>query len=155
MIFHLSIAAERPQHVAEILAEIWGGRAFPFPPFGGSWIAFAGDDRNSAIEVYPLGNELVAGTDEVKMRPNAAIPAGTATHVAIATPLTEEAVLAIGRREGWTAMTCNRGPFRVIELWIEGRVLAEVLTAEMQQEYLASMTPANWQAMMAAGAVNR
>ncbi len=155
MIFHLSIAAEQPQHVAEVIAELWCGRAFPFPPFKGSWIAFAGDDRGSAIEVYPSQRELVPGADEVKMRANPELPPRSATHIAIATPLDEADVHRIGAREGWTVMTCNRGPFRVVELWIENNVLAEVLTSEMQQEYLGSMTPANWQTMIESGAVAR
>jgi hypothetical protein len=35
----------------------------------------------------------------------------------------------------------------VIELWIEGRQMIEVLTPEMQQEYLASMKLEDWRAM--------
>lgn len=29
MLFHLSIDADDPRHVAEVIAELWGGRAFP------------------------------------------------------------------------------------------------------------------------------
>lgn len=32
MIHHLSIAARGPKHSAEVLAEIMGGKAMPFPP---------------------------------------------------------------------------------------------------------------------------
>lgn len=153
MIFHLSISAEDPQHVAEVIAELWHGRAYPFPPFGGSWIAFADDDRGSAIEVYPRGRELVPGEREVAVRATEGGPAGTATHVAVATSLTEEEVKAIAAREGWLAMTCDRaGLFHVIEFWVENRLLIEILTAGMQQDYLASMTPSNWQRMVEAGA---
>ena len=38
-----------------------------------------------------------------------------------------------------------RRMFGVIELWIEGRQMAEILTPAMQAQYLASMTHANWQ----------
>ena len=31
MLFHISIDADDPRRVAEVLAELWGGRAFPFP----------------------------------------------------------------------------------------------------------------------------
>ena len=53
MLFHMSIAGRDPRHVAEVIAEIWGGEAFVFPPVAeGSWIAIAGDDRGTALEVY-------------------------------------------------------------------------------------------------------
>ena len=59
MLFHLSIAAREPRHVANVIAELWGGAALPFPPvMEGSWIAIAGDDRGTAIEVYPDGTVL-------------------------------------------------------------------------------------------------
>lgn len=32
MLFHLSIDADDPRHVAEVIAELWGGVATPFPP---------------------------------------------------------------------------------------------------------------------------
>ncbi|HLL30517.1 MAG TPA: hypothetical protein VK403_05935, partial [Allosphingosinicella sp.] len=45
---HISIAAERPKQAARLIAELWGGRAYPFPPVAeGSWIAMAGDERGS------------------------------------------------------------------------------------------------------------
>ena len=41
MIHHLSIAARDPKHSAEVLAEIMGGKAVPFPPHPGSFLCFA------------------------------------------------------------------------------------------------------------------
>jgi hypothetical protein len=62
------------------------------------------------------------------------------THGAIATGLDRDAVLAIAAREAWPAKYRKRGGmFGVIELWIEGRQMMEVLTPEMQSEYLAVM----------------
>jgi hypothetical protein len=67
----------------------------------------------------------------------------TATHAAVASPLTEAEVFAIAARERWEAKYRKRGgAFGVIELWIENRVMLEVLTAEMQAEYLAMGKPA-------------
>jgi hypothetical protein len=64
----------------------------------------------------------------------------TATHGAIATELDQDRVLAIARREGWPAKYRKRGGlFGVIELWIEGRQMMEVLTPGMQSEYLSAM----------------
>jgi hypothetical protein len=140
MLFHISIAAERPKQAARLVAELWGGRAYPFPPVAaGSWIAMAGDERGSAIEIYPLGTELHQGHGESAVRPLAGqVSRNGPVHVAIATGLDVDAVKAIARRFEAPAKVCARGPFHVIELWVEGRFMIEVLTPQMQAEYLAA-----------------
>ncbi|SMF61129.1 hypothetical protein [Allosphingosinicella indica] len=152
MIFHLSLPARRPQHAACVVADLWGGQALPFPPVMNAWIAMADDERRSAIEFYPDGMALFPafGARDAEGRRIAAVPSGHhAGHAAIATPLEEKAVHDIARREGWTAKTLNRGGlFRVVEFWVEDRTLLEVLTAEMQSEYLATMTSAHWAAFL-------
>ena len=151
MIFHLSIAADDPERTARILAEIWQGSAYPFPPFArGAWIVMAGDGRNSAIEVYPRGTEMHAaeGDDPVRCQTGRPIRYGPC-HSAIATPLEADQVLAIARRNGLIAKACDRGPFSVIELWIDGCCLFEVLTEEMQADYLRNMTIEGWEGYLA------
>lgn len=152
MLFHISMAAERPKQAARLIAELWGGRAYPFPPVAeGSWIAMAGDDRGSAIEVYPLGTELHEGDGESAVRPRAMRPSRNGpVHVAIATELDVDAVKAIAKRFGAPAKICSRGPFHVIEVWVEGCFLIEVLTPEMQAEYLASFQFAGYERFLAA-----
>jgi hypothetical protein len=142
MLFHMSIAAENPRHVAGVLAELWQGEARPFPPVSDDgWVALAGDERGTLIEVYPHGTVLREGDGDVDAYGD---PSGTdrfsASHGAIATPLDRDAVLALAEREGWPAKYRKRGGmFGVVELWIEGRQMMEVLTPEMQAEYLAAM----------------
>ena len=152
--FHMSIAAHDPQRVASTIAEIWGGEACAFPPvIEGSWVAMAGDDRGTILEVYPIDTVLCegeSGADAFGMRTGHI--GNTPTHGAIATNLDQDKVLAIAAREGWSAKYCKRGgKFGVIELWIEGRQMMEVLTPEMQREYLDCMTIANWKRMLASG----
>lgn len=154
MIFHLSIAADDPARVAAVLAELWGGEHHPFPPIGtGSRIVFAGDMRNSAIEVYPRGLELhpSEGDADVQGRINAAAGRMTATHCAIATTLKQAEVMRVAEREGWIAKYRKRGgAFGVVELWLENATLVEVLTSDMQAEYLDTMTIEGWGRMVAA-----
>nr|WP_087575036.1 hypothetical protein [Sphingomonas sp. CDS-1] len=153
MLFHLSIAAHDPRHVAQVIAEFWRGEAFPFPPVTpGSWIAVAGDERGTAIEVYPLGTVLREAEGDADSFGERTEQTGyTATHAAIATPLSEAEVMAIASREGWPAKYRKRGGgFGVIELWIEGRQMVELLTQEMQAEYLAATRMDNFRAMMKA-----
>ena len=154
MLFHVSISAHDPRRVATVIAELWGGEAHVFPPvMEGSWVAMAGDDRCTTIEVYPIDTVLregEGGSDAFGERTGQI--GYTPTHAAIATNLDQDQILAIAKREGWSAKYCKRGgKFGVIELWIEGRQMMEVLTPEMQREYLDCVTIANWRRMLAAG----
>lgn len=142
MLFHMSIAAENPQRVASVIAELWGGRAIRFPPVSDNgWIAVSGDAQGTAMEVYPLNTVLRETEGDADAHGEASgVDRYTATHAALGTSLDRESVLAIARREGWVAKYRKRGgQFGVIELWIEGRQMMEVLTPEMQGEYLACM----------------
>lgn len=151
MLFHVSIEANDPCRVAAVFAEIWGGFAAPFPSvIDGSWVALADDDRGTMIEVYPRGTELHQG-------PGAAGAFGklgprrhhNPTHMAMATSLDLERVCAIADREGWIAKYCKRaGRFGVIELWVEGCQMVEILTPEMQREYLDTISVKNWKLML-------
>jgi hypothetical protein len=156
MLFHLSIEADDPRRFAEVVAELWGGVAAPFPPMTpGSWITLAGDARGSAIEFYPRGieiHEVPADHDAagVRVEPRRF----NATHFAMATKLSEEQVLAICAREGWPAKYRKRGgAFGVIEIFAEGCQMIEVLTDEMQREYVAAVTIENWLEMLKARAL--
>jgi hypothetical protein len=151
VLFHVSIAAHQPRHVANVLAELWGGSAHAFPPVSDdAWIVMAGDERGSAMEVYPIDvvlREAEGDADAYGERMAASL--FTATHAAIATPLNQSEVMAIAEREGWPAKYRLRGGmFGVVEMWIEGRQMLEVLTPEMQSEYLQSMNAANWRRML-------
>lgn len=154
MLFHLSIDCREPERVAGVLAEMWGGAAMPFPPVAqGSWLAMAGDERSTLVEVYPRGTELHIAPGDADA---VGLPGGaggrSATHFAMATALDVPAILAIAEREGWPAKVCRRGnAFGVVEMWVEGDRMVEVLTPEMQAEYLAAVTIPAWQAMLAAG----
>jgi len=53
MIHHVSIPARKPQHVAEVLAELMNGRCFPFGPVEGAFMAASGDANGTLFEVYP------------------------------------------------------------------------------------------------------
>ena len=151
MLFHVSLEADNPQRVAEVFAEIFGGEALPFPAvIEGSWVAFAGDDRGTMIEVYPRGTEIHPTPTGAEGKP---VGAGrhNATHIAIGTKLSSDDIFTICKREGWQAGYFRRGgAFGLIEIFVEGCQMIEVLTPEMQQEYLDVVTIDNWKAMLAA-----
>lgn len=151
MLFHMSIEAADPRQVAMVLGELWGGVATPFPPGPtGSWCALAEDDRNSMIVVFPRGTALVPSPGDAPGRAVRVTPRRrTATSMTIASDLDPESVLAIAQREQWPAKLRRQGEMVVaIELWLEGAQLVEVMTAEMQQIYLRTMTPDRWLAYL-------
>lgn len=155
MLFHLSIEADDPRHVAEFFARLWGGEALPFPAVTeGSWAALAGDDRGTLIEVYPRGTEIHAVEGDADA---IGLPTGesrrSATHMAIATQMDAFTVMDLCQKEGWDAKYRRRGGrFGVIEIFVEGCQMIEVLTPEMQREYLDTVSIPNWKRMIAEGA---
>jgi hypothetical protein len=87
--------------------------------------------------VYPAASEVRPGEGEAPLRfvqTGQARPY-SATHAAISMPAETNAVRRIAEREGWRALHATRGPFDVVELWLENRVLIEVLTPEMAADY--------------------
>lgn len=166
MINHISLPASDPEKVANVLAELFGGVAMPFPPSPGGFVAFADDDRGTLVEVIPADVHLVPGkglpeeegftretiTDdfEATFVPGNEGSLFGSVHVNINSPLDEESIKAIAKREGWRCLTANRarGLFQLIELWIENRFMVEVNTPEMTKDYQETVTAANWAAFL-------
>jgi hypothetical protein len=146
MIHHISIPAQNPRHVAEVLAEVWNGKAAPFPPIPGSYIVFRGDEYGSAVEVFPLGTELVPGDgdEQAGFVQKASSSQFIATHAAISVPASQEQIEEIGRREGWRVLRCNRDSFfDVIEFWVENRLMLELLPPAIANQYIEFAQPHN------------
>jgi hypothetical protein len=76
-----------------------------------------------------------------------------ATHFALSVATAADEVTAIAAREGWECFTCNRGPFHVIEVWLENETMVEILPPEFAREYLAFTQPGKIAAAMAAAPV--
>lgn len=150
MIHHLSIAAREPQRVAGALAELMGGTAVPFPPNPGSFFALQLDDHGSGVEVYPAGSELRPGGNDGGTFVRKDARGFGPTHFALSVKTDAATVEQIAKREGWHCYDCNRGPFHVIEVWVENEQMVEILPPEYAAEYLAFTNPAKVAAAMAA-----
>ena len=162
MINHISVGVHNPENVASVLAEIWNGYAFPFPPSPGGFIVFANDGRGTAVEFTPVNMELIPGEGlpseenfsietpthefEATFQYGEVSPAYISTHLALNSPLSEAEIKAIATREGWRTLTANRGGgmFQLVEVWVENRFMIEVFTPEMTQRYVELVTPENW-----------
>jgi hypothetical protein len=162
MINHISFGVNNPEKVANILAELWGGVAMPFPPSPGGFVAFADDGKGTIVELLPIDVHAVPGEglpeeegfsiETITDEHEATFIAGNETslfgsvHLNINSPLDEASIKAIAKREGWRCFTANRGRglFQLIEFWIENRFLLEVQTPEMAEVYRNMVTPENW-----------
>lgn len=147
MIHHISIAAKEPQHVANVIAELWQTLALPFPPVPGAYTVIANDGHGTAIEVLPLGTELVPGSGDAEGQSqlNQSSSPFTATHAALSVPQSRERIKEIATREGWrTGEFMRGGVFEVIEFWVENRLMLELLAPDMAQRYLDFMTTHNF-----------
>jgi hypothetical protein len=157
MINHISIAVNEPERVANVLAEIWDGMVFPFPPAPGSFFVLANDGRGTAVEITPAGtvlvpgeglpdeNDLDAATEEfeAKFVQSDLRPTYVATHLNISTKKSIEEIREIARREGWRVLVCNRGEglFQLVEVWIENTFMLEVMTPEQTARYVEVTDP--------------
>ena len=160
MIHHVSISARDPRHVADVLAELMDGRAYPFP--GGiadSFMAVTGDDHGTMIEVYPETVTLEPGIGDSQVVCGTVPQAGYAPfHVLLSVPIDRAAVQKIGDREGWRTQLFGRGApgqkpfFHVIEFWIENRLMLEVATPDMVADYTNLVRREKLDAMFAARA---
>lgn len=152
MIHHISIAANRPLHVAQVLAELCQGQTAPFPAHAGSYLVLALDPHGTMIEIHPHGTELRPGREDEAsyVSHNPLASAYTAVHAAISVSTSEAQIRNIAAREGWQVMRCDRqGYFEVIELWIENQWLLELLPPNLAPQYLAFMQPQNLQQFLA------
>lgn len=166
MINHISFGVNNPEKVANVIAELWGGVAMPFPPSPGGYAAFADDGRGTMVELVPIDVHLIPGTDYpdeatfTKDTPTeefeGSFVAGNepslfgSVHLNINSPLDEDSIKAIAKREGWRCFTANRGGglFQLIEFWVENRFMIEVNTPEMTEVYQKTVTPENWAAFL-------
>ena len=158
MINHISIAANDPERVANVLAEIWDGIVYPFPPAPGSIFVLANDGRGTAVEVTPVGTVLVPGkglpdendldatTEEFEGQfvQSDFKPMYVATHLNINTKKSIEEIREIAKREGWRVLVCNRGEglFQLVEVWVENTFMLEVMTPEQTARYIEITDPA-------------
>lgn len=143
MIHHISIPARNPEHVARVLAELFGGYAGPFiGPIPGAWVVYQEDGFGTGIEVYTEGTVLLPGENDtmgaVGLR---APPPAVAFHALISVKADRATIERVGAREGWRTRHFWRGPgsvrlFELYEFWVENRVMLELVTDDMIPAYV-------------------
>jgi len=151
MIHHVSLPARNPRLAAEVLARMLGGEAMPFPVIAGAWVAWSGDGVTE-LEIIPHDQAYTRNADVGKeptmvATGNASAPCGW--HLAISTEIRASEVVRIAREAGWPADICDRaGFFSLIEVWLDGTTLIEVLDPEMLAQYRSTFDAQKWRAML-------
>jgi len=143
MIHHVSIPARNPEHVARVLAELFQGYAGPFiGPMKGAWVVYQEDGFGTGVEVYDERTMLSPGEGdamgEVRLGEP---PQAVAFHALISVKADRAAIERIGAREGWRTRHFWRGPrgtrlFELYEIWVENRVMLEIVTDDMLAPYV-------------------
>ena len=107
------------------------------------------------MEVYPIDTQLEPGRGPVygeleppeQSRRNMVRYFGsnedvkyTAAHIAVTTPLSLDEIYAIAKRENWRANYCSRREsFRLVEFWMENRILVELILEQDLEDALAAL----------------
>lgn len=154
MLIHTSLPAKDPELVSRVLCEVAGGKRCQFPYPGGYYVGF--DDANStAVEIYPIDTQLRPGTGKAygdlqpleESRQNMVRYVGSnedvayiASHIALTTPLRLDEIYAIAKRENWRAVYCSRREsFRLVEFWLEDRILVELILEQDLSDAIAAL----------------
>ncbi len=143
-IAHASIPADDPKTVADVLAEIMGGEAMPFPPGGPQARAAWSGDGAIMFEVVQRGDVLAFADEEGGRELAAGGERRSEVHLAVCVARPASEVIAIAERAGWPARICQRGNglFELAELWVEGVFMIEMLDPAQAARYEEVVTPA-------------
>ncbi|RYZ03483.1 MAG: hypothetical protein EOO73_27490 [Myxococcales bacterium] len=151
MIAHVSMPADDCALVAQVLAQMLDGGALRFPPGGPSaWNCWS-RDNGFQIVVTPRGQVMVPGPHEQAWRSSQPASSDRAceSHFAMAVPRSAAEIMTLAETVGWQARICSRGGmFDVVELWVEGAYLVELLDPAQLADYRRTMTTENWKRVM-------
>lgn len=148
MIHHFSIPALDPIAVARVLADLIGGRAYRFPgPLPGAAMAVSGDRHGTMIEIYPNNVVMAPGEGEgpIAYRTDLAGHRHVGFHALLSVPHDRATIERIGEAAGWRTKFFSRAApglppvFHVVEVWVENRLLLEVVPTDMIEVYESYM----------------
>jgi len=144
VIHHISIPALEPIAVARVLADLIGGRAYRFPgPLPGAAMAVSGDRHGTMIEIYPDSVVMEPGEGEgpIAYRIDPTGRRHVGFHALLSVPHDRATIERIGEAAGWRTKFFSRAApglppvFHVVEVWVENRLLLEVVPADMVGVY--------------------
>ncbi|MCH7950564.1 MAG: hypothetical protein IH875_08845 [Candidatus Dadabacteria bacterium] len=143
MIHHVSIEADDPMKVATVIAKLMGGRAREGFPFKHSCTAFSGDKYGTMVECWQRGKVVTipkSGAGKFEINDCVTPQKYHAFHTALSVELEDNEIMEIAKEAGWETAVRPNGLFSVVEVWIENRLLLEVLSPTQAENYLRAMT---------------
>lgn len=137
MIHHVSISARDPKRVAEVLAELMGGKTKqPLPEQAPDvWMAYQLDQDGTFVEVLPVGAELRPASAGGPRLGEARDLGYGPFHFALSVDMAPDAVAAIAKREGWECELSGATTTRVINVWVENATQVHLLPPAFAAEY--------------------
>lgn len=149
---HFSLPADDPKNAATTIARIIDGEATPFPPGGrNAWMAWS-SDGSMQIECTPRGTVMFPEKEDVYgLRAETPQPYSE-VHIGIAVDKPEAEIVEIASEAGWPARPSVRTPgedgFSVLEVWVEGKFLLELLDPVQTARLEACVTIEKWKHMV-------
>ena len=143
MIHHISIEADDPMKVATVIAKLMGGEAREGFPFKHACAAFSGDEYGTMVECWQRGKVVAipkSGPGTFEIEDAGALQDYQAFHTALSVELEDDEIMTIAKEAGWETAVRPNGAFSVVEVWIENRLLLEVLSPTQAENYLRVMT---------------
>ncbi len=145
MIHHISIDADNQMKVATVIAKLMGGLARDNWPFKHVCAAYSGDKYGTMIEVWPRGKVVAipkSGVGKFEISDNSGpLQYYQSFHTALSVEIEDDEIMEIAKEAGWETAVRTNGAFSVVEVWIENRLLLEVLSPTQAENYQRTMTP--------------
>ena len=128
---------------ATALAELMGGRAREGFPFEGACTAVAGDKHGTMIECWQRGKVATipkSGPGKFELSDSVTLQEHQSFHTALSVALDDDAIMAIAKEAEWETAVRGNGAFSVVEVWVENRLLFELLSPTQTENYLRVTT---------------
>lgn len=131
----IAIAVQNPQRVAEALAKIWQGHYIPLPFLPNSYVVMPQDPAYTSVEVFPADTEFVlAETEEIAAQFYAMLTSrATPPTAPISVPTPLQHIEQVANAAGWSIHVEMQSLSRKVQMWIEDRVMLELLPAGFVQ----------------------
>lgn len=140
MLHRCSLSAEDPHLVAHQLAQLISGVVSPLDACPGGFVAWSNDGLGTSLEVLPRGIEVTPDArGPAQFERNYFSQHLTSTRVTLSVACSPNAIEELAERNEWPIRYSDRGGYEVIELWVEGHTLLELMTSRMTSGYLESL----------------
>ena len=138
-IHHVSIPAQDPVRVAQVLAELLAARVVPIPHPIGTLLVHADDSDGTAIEIWPENLRFDAVAHDLAPS-DLPFPEAWPHHCFVTSDACDtQTILTVFAREGWRAEHVHNGPpgagFSLVRGWIENQTAIELGGSDMRAQY--------------------